>query len=323
MKSVRNFLVSAAIDGKLKILPQGVFALVDQLNEKTNATIQYDNIAVVQDIPYAEDSPLQKGDLYFRPEIYNRDEKVPLIFNIHGGSFIMGDKAIRSGISEAWADAGYFVFSINYRKAPEVDMLGLLKDCAAAWNYLPTLAENYNIDLSRLIITGDSSGTFCAAFLTAIAFDDALRAETEMPELKAKPAAALFHGGFYDMDRFLQLKMPLNVVPDLVSLICKFPVNRDLSNIGEYPHYAALSPINYVNPGWCPSFVSWSESDFIVPGQGAPMAQALRENSVPVETFSVTGRKNGHCFHLNVNTEPAKQCLEESLAFLDTYLKEE
>lgn len=320
MQSVRDLIVTAAINKKIQILPELFFGTVDKLHEKKRLANYYDGIAIVRDIAYGQESPLQKGDLYFKPDLLKSEEKFPLIFNIHGGSFLKGDKALRNGISEAWANAGYYVYSINYRTAPEVDMWGLLKDCAAAWNYLPTLAEDYNIDLSKVVITGDSSGTFCAAFLTSIAFDDSLCKEAEFPELKLKPAAAMFHGGFYDMDRFLQLKMPFNFVPDMVSLICKCMINKDLSNLNDYPHFATLSPIKYVNSNWCPTFLSWSETDFIVPGQGRPMTDKLRENSVPVGTYSINDKKYGHCFHLDIDTEPAKECLRESLMFLDTNL---
>ena len=150
---------------------QIVFKAVDILCNPSQNAIRYENVLSVKDIAYGNEK-LNTGDLYYLPEILNDGKKHPVIVYYHGGAFLAGDKKYRVSICEYYAKEGYFVFCPNYRMPPEVDYKGLILDCVNALNFVPTLAEKYNIDLDNIVVTGDSAGGYMASYLAALKYNE-------------------------------------------------------------------------------------------------------------------------------------------------------
>jgi acetyl esterase/lipase len=120
---------------------QLVFKAVDIIGNPLQNNFHFENVLSVRDIAYGSEK-LNKGDLYYIPEILNDGKKHPLVLYYHGGGFVMGDKKCRISISEFYANEGYFVFCVNYRLPPEVDFPAYFEDCIAAANYINILAES-------------------------------------------------------------------------------------------------------------------------------------------------------------------------------------
>ncbi|KAH8156636.1 hypothetical protein CIB48_g11617 [Xylaria polymorpha] len=86
-------------------------------------------------------------------------EKRPAVINFHGGGFILG----RGTDDSRWAAAlvqslGAVVFSINYRLAPGYPFPTPVEDCTDAIVQICQLADRYNIDTDRIILSGFSAG---------------------------------------------------------------------------------------------------------------------------------------------------------------------
>ncbi|KAI0198052.1 Alpha/Beta hydrolase protein [Astrocystis sublimbata] len=86
-------------------------------------------------------------------------EKRPAVINFHGGGFILG----RGTDDSRWADAlvkglGAVVFSVNYRLAPGYPFPTPVEDCVDAILQIHALAERYNIDTERIMLSGFSAG---------------------------------------------------------------------------------------------------------------------------------------------------------------------
>ncbi|KAI1198710.1 Alpha/Beta hydrolase protein [Nemania serpens] len=89
--------------------------------------------------------------------------KRPAVINFHGGGFIIGQGTDDS----RWADAlvsslGAVVFSVNYRLAPSYPFPTPVEDCADAIIQICQLADRYNIDTDRIILSGFSAGATLA-----------------------------------------------------------------------------------------------------------------------------------------------------------------
>lgn len=125
-----------------------------------------DGVIEYNDIPYIEDrNNYHKLDVY-RPAD-RKGEKLPVIMDIHGGGWYYGDKDLNKKYCLHLAKFGFAVVNISYRLTAEVGYADQLLDCAAALNKIPELAEQYNMDLDRLFITGDSAGGHLAALLAS------------------------------------------------------------------------------------------------------------------------------------------------------------
>lgn len=113
------------------------------------------------DVAYANKSAAQKMDVYM-PN--SGGGPFPVIVAIHGGAFLMGDKAsgeitpMLTGL-----DRGYAVASINYRLSSEAKAPAQINDVKAAIRYLRANAAKYNIDPDRIAVWGGSAGGNLAA----------------------------------------------------------------------------------------------------------------------------------------------------------------
>lgn len=295
-----------------------VFKAIDVLGHAPQNAKSFDGITCIKDIAYGTEN-LQKGDLYFNSDLNKSGDKKPIVLYIHGGGFIKGDKKHRVTVSEYYANEGCFVFSINYRLPPEVDIFGQISDCVSALNYIKTLAENYNIDLNNIFITGDSSGSCQTTFLAAIKYDDELRMKLGCPEVKVDIKGLMLMSGIYDVEALVKHIKLFGVIPQTAGMILNFKLKSDLSNLAEYEFYEYMSPSKFVNESWCPVFISWAEDDIFCKGQGEAMTDALKKNIEDVSTYSVKGILNNHCYHLFLKSNKyAEECMQKSVDFIKT-----
>ncbi len=90
----------------------------------------------------------------------------PLLFFIHGGGWMNGDKANPDFVANC-VKAGISVVSINYRLIPDAQAAGIkppvsacLEDCARALQFTRSKASEWNIDKTRIGGCGGSAGGF-------------------------------------------------------------------------------------------------------------------------------------------------------------------
>lgn len=115
------------------------------------------------DVPYDTKSPRQSFDLYLPDE---GDGPFPLLIHIHGGAFAFGDK--RDDHMDAYlvgVKRGYAVASIEYRVSSEATFPAAVLDCREAVRYIKSHAEEYKVDVNKIIVIGGSAGGNLAAML--------------------------------------------------------------------------------------------------------------------------------------------------------------
>lgn len=302
---------------------QFVFKMVDIALEKSQNPFNYDSIYCVKDIPYSDkDEKMNCGDLYFNPLILKDGKKHPIIFNVHGGGFVMGDKRYRKTLCEYYASKGYYVYNINFRMPPKVDVMGSICDVIEAANFIEQLAEAYSIDLDKIILTGDSSGAYLAAYIESVRTNPNISDEIGVPHVNINVAGTILHSGPYDMNAMIDDGLPMGLTPELASMLVGYELKEDMSDIVDYKYFRYMSPSDFVNEKWSPCYISWSDSDFIVPNQGRPMAEKLMKHCPRVSTFYAEGITNGHCFHLTMKKDIAMECLDKSIAFIEQIFDE-
>ena len=298
-----------------------VFKAIDVFGDRPQNAVHYPGIVRVSNIPYSDKSEtLTVGDLYFKRSLLNDGKKHPVMLYIHGGGFIKGDKNYRVTNSEFFAHHGYFVFNIDYRMPPEISLIENYSDIIDAMNYIDELAKTYNIDLDKIVVSGDSSGAYQTAMLSAFAFDDELRKTLGLQEIKRKPTALALMCGIYDLEKLLSGPAIFGIVPETVSMILGFKVDRDMKNAYDYEYINFISPIRLVNEDWCPVFLAWANEDIICVGQGPLMQDQLEQKGVSYDYFAAGGLLNNHCFHLNMGTAIAKECMHQCVDYLNQVL---
>jgi acetyl esterase/lipase len=99
------------------------------------------------------------------------DRPTPLLFFIHGGGWVTGDKKNPAGLAQCLA-AGISVVSINYRYSWQAQIAGVkppvewpLHDAARALQFVRSKAAEWNIDKQRIGAAGGSAGACSSLWL--------------------------------------------------------------------------------------------------------------------------------------------------------------
>ena len=116
-----------------------------------------------QDVAYASASETQKLDLYL-PE---GEGPFPVVISVHGGGFMMGDKADAMGTTgfDQLLAEGYAVAAVNYRLSGEAKFPAAIEDVKAATRWLRANAAEYNLDTEYFGAWGASAGGNLVALL--------------------------------------------------------------------------------------------------------------------------------------------------------------
>jgi acetyl esterase/lipase len=101
------------------------------------------------------------GDLY-RPTGGGRH---PAVVLIHPGSWQRGSRSEMERFARRFADAGYVVFNVDYRLAPEHRYPAQRDDVRAAFRWLHAHARSMSVDPDRIAVMGYSAGAHLALLL--------------------------------------------------------------------------------------------------------------------------------------------------------------
>ena len=122
------------------------------------------SITLESDIPYiVEGHNLQQLDVYW--SMSTKYQKSPVIFWIHGGGWVTGDKKDVDLKPKAFIDKGYVFVSINYRLLPNVKMEEIISDVAAAFAWTHKNISKYGGDSNQIVVGGHSAGAQLAALI--------------------------------------------------------------------------------------------------------------------------------------------------------------
>ena len=118
-----------------------------------------------QDLAYGDDLA-QKVDVYIPQDANN----APIILMVHGGAWMVGDKANSGVVANKvtnWLPKGYIIASPNYRMSRAPNPLDQADDVARALAFVQSKAPAWGGDPSRVVLMGHSSGAHLVALLTA------------------------------------------------------------------------------------------------------------------------------------------------------------
>jgi acetyl esterase/lipase len=117
---------------------------------------------VKRTFPYADPAhERQVLDVYSRQNAKN----LPVIFWIHGGGWVTGDKSDVYSKPKVLVNKGFVFVSTNYRLLPGVDMATIVRDVAKSVRWVHDHIAEHGGDPKRLFIMGHSAGAQLAALL--------------------------------------------------------------------------------------------------------------------------------------------------------------
>lgn len=107
----------------------------------------------------------------YEPKI-RKNERLPAVFWIHGGGYVMGHPDGDDALCECFIERiKCVVVSIDYRLAPEHKYPAAIEDCYAGLKWMVSKSEELKIDTSKIAIAGASAGGGLTAALALMVRD--------------------------------------------------------------------------------------------------------------------------------------------------------
>ena len=82
----------------------------------------------------------------------------PTVIYFHGGFWAAGSKEGSLMSLLPWMEMGWNVVNVEYRLARIAPAPAAVEDCLCALRFIAAQARTYNIDLNRIVLTGESAG---------------------------------------------------------------------------------------------------------------------------------------------------------------------
>lgn len=261
---------------------------------------------VASNIPYADSADeRQVLDVYSPANAKN----CPVIFWIHGGGWVTGDKVEIQEKPRVFTEHGFVFVSTNYRLLPQVDMRTLVKDVAKALGWVHRNITRYGGDPNQVFVMGHSAG----AQLSALLCTDERYLKAENVSFDSLKGCVPVDGDTYDIPAMIQtteVRLSLHGLP--------LPAFGHRMKFGNDPKkHIDFSPVSHVakDKGIPPFLILYVGEHHDVEAQAKRFANVLKESGVPVRLF---GAKNTHHTKLNadlgLSDDPATK---ELFKFLD------
>lgn len=150
----------------------------------------------VEEIEVEVDKKHSLPVMIVRPKGYH--DKLPVIFYIHGGGWIMGDFATHERlVSELAAGVPAAVIFPVYTPSPEAKFPQPTNELFAVLEYIVANGEKYNLDTKHLAVAGDSVGGNMATVMTIMAKEKGFKPKIDFQLLLYPVTAADFENASY------------------------------------------------------------------------------------------------------------------------------
>jgi acetyl esterase/lipase len=262
--------LAAALPGLAQLSPSATWA--------THTANQYQ---VIPNVTYVTASNYEsKLDVYQRRGMTNPQ---PTVIYMHGGFWAAGNKEGSLMSLLPWMEMGWNVVNVEYRLARVALAPAAVEDCLCALRFLAAQAKTYNIDTSRMVVTGESAGGHLALTTGILPESAGLDRECAGPTPVPKVAAIINWFGITD-------------VADVVD--GPHRANAAMQWMGGLPNREEVarrvSPLTYIRPGLPPILTVHGDADTTVPYQHAVrLHEALAKAGVPNQLVTIPGGKHG------------------------------
>lgn len=226
---------------------------------------------------------------------------LPVYVYFHGGGWTSGDKSALTKYCASQAVGGMVVVNVNYRMATRFQMSHMLHDANAALAWIGRNIAGYGGDPDRIVLGGDSAGGQIAALVTATSFQPELAKHFGLAPATAarklrglvQHCSAVDFSVHFDKGFILSLNFIRMLLPRRVQELSRAAGRGRHPLLRRAAHF--LSPIEWLDAGFPPVFITTSERDYFYRAN-LNFVATLRRNSIPVETL-IYERANPNTSH--------------------------
>ena len=206
----------------------------------------------------------------------------PTLIYIHGGGWTGGSKEGSSLTFLPFLNMGWNVVNVEYRLAKVSVAPGAVEDCLCALRWVYRNAKQYNIDLAKLVVTGNSAGGHLA--LTTGLAPASAGLDRQCPGTETLKVAAVIN--WYGITDVVDLLDGPNMKTYAVQWLGSLPNREEVAR--------RVSPLTYVRAGLPPVLTIQGDADPVVPyTHSVRLTQALEKAGVPTQLVTIPGGRHG------------------------------
>ena len=218
-------------------------------------------------------------DMYSRRDVTTPQ---PTQVFFHGGFWVAGSKDAQMLALLPWLEMGWNVVNVGYRLGGTAPAPAALVDAFCALRFVGTEAARFNIDTSRIVVSGQSAGGHLAMSMGMIPDTEGFSAGC--PEgTTPKVAAVINWFGVTDVQDVIE---GTNAQPNAARWFAGVNDARALAQ--------QVSPMRYVRNDLPPILTIQGDADPIVPyAQGVALHRALATTNVRNQLLTIPGGGHG------------------------------
>lgn len=231
------------------------------------------------DVPY-----ISQGGAELKLDIYSRRDvstPQPTLVFFHGGFWVAGSKNTQIMNLMPWLEMGWNVVNVGYRLGATAPAPAALVDSFCALRFIGTEAERFNIDVNRIVVSGQSAGGHLALSMAMIPESEGFSAGCPTGNTPAVAAVINWFGA-------------TDVTDVIAGPNFQASAARWFDGVTDAAALATrLSPLQYVRDGLPPILTIHGDADTIVPyAQGVSLHRALAQTNVRNQMITVP--QGGH-----------------------------
>jgi acetyl esterase/lipase len=269
---------------------------------------------VASNITYRSASNQQlKMDVYYRRGVTTPQ---PTLVYVHGGFWVAGAKETAILGLVPWLEMGWNVVNVEYRLGVASDISTLapaaVVDCFCALRFVAASAAAYNVDVSRIVVTGESAGGHLALAMGMIpenAVSTSADCAGAAAPVRGGAAGAAARGATPAAAPGPVILPPMPKIAAVINWfgITDVPDVIDGANsqpaavrwFGDLPNKMEIakkvSPLTYVRSGLPPILTVHGDADPTVPyPEAVKLHQELAKVNVPNQLVTIPGGKHGN-----------------------------
>ena len=206
----------------------------------------------------------------------------PTLVYFHGGGWVQGSKEASSLTFLPFLNMGWNVVNVEYRLAKVSLAPAAVQDALCALRWVYRNGKEYNMDVSRLVVMGNSAGGHLALTTGMTPASEGL--DSLCPGTEELKVAAIIN--WYGITDVNELLAGANVRNFAVAWLGGMPNREEIAK--------RVSPLTYVRAGLPPIISIQGDADPIVPySQNVRLHQALDKAGIRNELVTIPGGKHG------------------------------
>lgn len=207
----------------------------------------------------------------------------PTVVYFHGGFWAAGAKEGSLMSLIPWMEMGWNVVNVEYRLARVAPAPAAVEDGLCALRYLAAQARTYNIDVNRLVVTGESAGGHLTLTSAMIPESSGLARQCAGTTPVPRVAAAVNWFGITDVGDVIEGPNAANLA---VTWLGSLPDRMEIAK--------RVSPLMHVRAGLPPILTIHGDKDQLVPyAHAVRLHDALTKAGTPNQLLTIPGGGHG------------------------------